>query len=95
MYMMSKDTAEWLCKKVESYHSDYNTLTASFREGRFYDGDKTCADVSMDELVRGIEIEYEHTPDDVMACKIALDHLAECDDYYTRLQKMERECQRK
>ena len=28
-----------------------------------------------------------------MAKRIALDHLAECPDYYTRLAKMEKECE--
>jgi hypothetical protein len=39
----------------------------------------------------GIEIELEHTDDREIAKKIALDHLAEIPDYYTRLKKMEDE----
>ncbi len=41
------------------------------------------------ELKMGIEVEYEHTPDKDVARKIALDHLTELKDYYTRLAKME------
>lgn len=42
------------------------------------------------ELKRGIEVEYEHTPDAVVAEKIARDHLAEFPNYYTELDKMEK-----
>ena len=45
--------------------------------------------VNQDELKMGIEIELEHTKDRNVAKKIALDHLAEIADYYTRLKKME------
>ena len=48
-------------------------------------------DVDREQLYMGIEVEKEHTPCSVIAAKIALDHLAEIPDYYTRLDKMERE----
>ena len=41
------------------------------------------------ELSMGIEVEAEHTDYQPMAKKIALDHLNEMPDYYTRLQAME------
>jgi hypothetical protein len=44
-----------------------------------------------DELAKGIQIEMEHTDDEVLAKSIAKDHLAEIKDYYTRLLKMEAE----
>lgn len=43
-----------------------------------------------EQLERGIEVEYEHTNNYYIAKKIALDHLAELPDYYTRLDRMER-----
>ena len=46
-------------------------------------------DVDETELAMGIEVEMEHTSNPVMSKRIALDHLAEIDDYYTRLAKME------
>jgi len=49
----------------------------------------TEKDVDTKELEKGIEIEHEHTDDDKEAKKVALDHLAELPDYYTRLIKME------
>lgn len=45
--------------------------------------------VDMDELRMGIEVEQEHTSDLREAGKIAMDHLREFPDYYTRLTKME------
>lgn len=41
------------------------------------------------QLKMGIEIEKEHTDDSEEAAKIALDHLKEDPDYYTKLKKME------
>lgn len=43
------------------------------------------------ELDIGIEMEQEHTYDVDLAAEIALDHLNEIPDYYTRLAKMEKE----
>lgn len=49
--------------------------------------------VSLDQIMRelemGIEIELEHTKNPEMSREIALDHLLEMPDYYTRLKKME------
>lgn len=48
-------------------------------------------DVSVDALKRqlemGIKVEHEHTEDDDKARRIALDHLDEKPDYYTKLKK--------
>ena len=43
------------------------------------------------QLEMGIKVEMEHTSNPVISRKIALDHLAEIPDYYTRLDKMEKE----
>jgi hypothetical protein len=47
------------------------------------------------QLAEGIQVEYEHTPDEDVARRIALDHLAEIDDYYTRLDKIEKEANKR
>lgn len=39
----------------------------------------------------GTAIEREHTSNRLLAREIALDHLKELPDYYTRLKKMEKE----
>jgi hypothetical protein len=49
----------------------------------------TEKDVDKKELEMGIKVEMEHTKNKAIAKRIALDHLAELPDYYTRLTKME------
>lgn len=49
----------------------------------------TPTNVDQAELEKGVRVESEHTSDPVKAMQIALDHLAEIPDYYTRLKKME------
>jgi hypothetical protein len=46
------------------------------------------------QIEMGIEIEMEHTNNPKIAKKIAMDHLSEISDYYTRLSKMEEEAKR-
>jgi len=58
------------------------------------DADKkkfTEKDADPKELKLGIKIELEHTNKKEIAKEIALDHLSEIPDYYTRLVKMEKE----
>lgn len=43
------------------------------------------------QLAMGMAVEKEHTSDPEMAKEIALDHIAERPDYYTRLKKVEEE----
>jgi hypothetical protein len=44
----------------------------------------------MTELAQGIRVELEHTGDVAVAREIALDHLNEFPDYYTRLKQVEK-----
>lgn len=66
----------------------YAMLQAFFSQGRYMkEGqDKTF---DSDELSMGDGVELEHTNDPVIARRIALDHLTELPDYYTRLKAME------
>ena len=50
-------------------------------------------DVLQNQLDMGREIEKEHTSDPDIAERIAMDHLVEIPDYYTRLKKMEAEAE--
>lgn len=43
------------------------------------------------QIEKGIEVEKEHTPNEKMAKEIATDHEIEFPDYYTRLDKLEKE----
>jgi len=47
------------------------------------------------ELVMGVEVELEHTDSRTTAKEIAMDHLSEIPDYYTRLKKMEKDGSKK
>jgi translation initiation factor 2 alpha subunit (eIF-2alpha) len=46
------------------------------------------------ELNMGKKIEHEHTTNMSKAIEIAMDHLSEFPDYYTRLAKMEKEAEK-
>lgn len=58
-------------------------------DGRAGEKGVTFDDVDPKQLAMGVEVEKEHTPDEETARRIALDHLAEMPDYYTRLKEME------
>ena len=67
------------CPKVKS-HKTVEAIAAKHR-----------LDVSfiVNQLKMGIPIEHEHTKNKTLATDIALQHLEEIPDYYTRLKKME------
>ena len=46
-------------------------------------------DVDKKQLRMGTKVEQEHTKHKEIAQKIAMDHLTEIEDYYSRLAKME------
>jgi hypothetical protein len=52
--------------------------------------DITLAELNK-QITIGVKVEMEHVDDDKMAREIAMDHLIELPDYYTRLNKMELE----
>jgi len=58
------------------------------------EGQKRMKRISAKQLKIGTRHELEHTDDPETAAQIAMDHLREIPDYYTRLQKMEREFKR-
>ena len=64
----------------------YNLLSSFMSEGLSAGGKP----VDTKELSMGIKVEMEHTDDPDMAEKIARDHLAEDENYYTELKKVER-----
>lgn len=60
-------------------------------EGKAVEKGLTAKDVDPKELAMGKKVEVEHVNDPDIAERIALDHLTELPDYYTRLMKMEGE----
>jgi len=69
----------------------YAILGSVFGAGRAKEKGFTEKDADPKELKMGIKVEMEHTTEPKVAKRIALDHLAEVSDYYTRLAKMEKE----
>jgi len=55
--------------------------------GQANEADLTEEDVDPDELELGIDVESEHVDDEDIQKRIALDHLAENDNYYSLLKK--------
>lgn len=51
--------------------------------------DSSLSDFCPKQLALGLEVEMEHTDDPKVALEIAMDHLTELPDYYTRLNDME------
>lgn len=60
-----------------------------FTQGIAYKKGITAKDVDQLQLKKGVKVEKEHTDSTRVARKIAVDHLAEIPDYYTRLKIME------
>lgn len=63
----------------------YELLGGFIGAGRSVEKNITEKDVDPKQLEIGIEVEYEHTTIKEVAKKIALDHLAEKEDYYSLL----------
>jgi len=84
--MFDEKTARKKCEKVQMRQGHDDAYT----EGLFWQSKRLrCKDIDMEQLAIGIEIELEHTNSNIMAAKIALDHIAEHDDYYTEYVKWE------
>lgn len=75
--------------KFEAYI--YSILGSVLGTGEAKKKKFTEKDADEKELAMGTKIEMEHTKNKAVAKRIALDHLAELPDYYTRLTKMEGE----
>lgn len=69
----------------------YAILSSILSEG--YSKGEERPEFDKKELKDGIEVEYEHTTNPLISKKIAMDHLVEIPDYYTRLAKMEDEAE--
>lgn len=83
--------AEKLGMNPDGFESEiYAVLSSVLSEG-FSKGHDV--DPDPDELKMGIEVEYEHTTNPLISRKIAMDHLSEFPDYYTRLKKLEDEAE--
>lgn len=83
--------------KIDSHKFEaiiYSILSSFLANGRFNESGMKEEDLPADELKMGIDVEKEHTILPLMAKRIAMDHLAEFSDYYSRLKKMEDEAKK-
>ena len=90
---MSTKSIEFIAKELEVQpdilESEIIDLLFSFIAEGKSQGNK--GDYDKDQLKKGTEVEMEHTTNPIIAEKIAKDHLSELPDYYTRLDKMEKD----
>lgn len=83
--------AEQLGMDPDEFESHiYMVLSSILSEG-FSKGKDIKPDPA--ELKMGVEVEYEHTSNPLISRKIAMDHLVEIPDYYTRLKRLEEDAQ--
>jgi len=75
----------------KAYGIDIKTFKDGLKGGRA-DG-KPITRYDLKQLLMGIDVEMEHTSNKMRALEIATDHLEEFPDYYTRLEKMEKEAE--
>ncbi len=76
---------------VREYGIDINDFKEKLSGGRA-DG-KEITRYDLKELLAGIKVEQEHTRDLMTALEISMDHLEEIPDYYSRLERMEKEAE--
>ena len=85
------DLAEKLGLEPDDFESKiYFVLGSILGTGEAKKKKFTEKDADPKELKMGIKVEMEHTSNKAISKRIALDHLAEFPDYYTRLLKMEK-----
>ena len=86
--------AEKLGMDPDDFEAEIYSILSSFLSfGKFNESKKKEESFDTEELKEGIKIEMEHTENPVISKRIALDHLTEIPDYYTRLIKMEKEAE--
>lgn len=76
---------------IEAIETAYNDVFETYEdeiEGGLAD-DKKPEEFDIKQILKGIEIEYEHSKDPKIALEIAMDHLTENPKYYDYLEEME------
>jgi len=74
---------------VEQIEVDKEEIGDKIKGGKA--DDNSPQEFDKEQIKMGLKIEMEHTDDPMIAIEIAMDHLSEFPDYYTRLDKMEKE----
>jgi len=89
-YLMNKFYPKFANLQETEEIPDEKPEDGDFIEGGLAD-DADIAKYDPKQISMGIEVEMEHTDDPKVALEIAMDHLEEIPDYYTHLDKMEKE----
>lgn len=91
------DLVHQLADKLGIEHSAlekeiYELLSSLLYNGKYNEQKRKDGKVPIDkgQFEKGVKIEMEHTSNELLAQRIALDHLTEIVDYYDRLEKMEK-----
>lgn len=79
---VAKQTVIANLEKDPKFYSDLHMYFNSDKEGN-----NIMENIDQNELKMGIEVEKEHTQDEALAKKIAMDHLKEDPKYYTKLKQ--------
>jgi hypothetical protein len=82
---------EYRAAILERYGIDIAEFKDKLMGGRA--NGKPITDYKLDQILMGIQVETEHTDDPMTALEIAMDHLEEIPEYYTRLKRMEEQAQ--
>lgn len=87
---MSQTQFQTLTGQLEA-HGEAYIVARDLAKGLHLPGStpRVPEDFDADSLQAGINVEMEHTDDKAIAKNIAMDHLAEDPEYYTKLRKME------
>jgi hypothetical protein len=75
----------------KEYDFDIDNFTPRLRDGVFETHKRKITDFDLEQIVKGIKVEYEHSSETNDALDIALDHLDKFYNYYDGLEKMEKE----
>ena len=84
---IAKLAKEWNMEEPELEEHIYMILSQILSEGKSKD---YKGSYDPEQIKMGVAVEVEHTPNKLVAEKIAKDHLVEIKDYYTHLKKMEK-----
>ncbi len=86
-----KKFEEYRAAIKKAYGIDIKNFKNSLKGGRA-DG-QPITKYDLQQILMGIKIEQEHTTNKMTALEITTDHLEEIPDYYTRLEKMEKDAE--
>jgi len=94
IYELATDQVEGKNMKKEAFFIGFEKRSEEKVKGGKADGNP-ASKYPEDQIKKGINIEFEHTNDRDLAREISKDHLEENKKYYTHLEKMEKDMDKK